>query len=84
MNFNGVALAYFAQFSGVTAFYTKLVDPNRDQSKQIWSYEVLDPGQNPSTMGMCYPYPGYYLPVGAATIATDSALAVFSPPFHIK
>jgi hypothetical protein len=79
-NYNGVGFVFVAQISGTTAYYTRLADPNRTQTAQMNSLEMVDPGQ---TVGTCYPFYGPQdMPVGVVVSTTD--LGSLAQPFKVQ
>lgn len=85
-NQNGAGLLFYAQVSGAQLTYSRLVDPNYSVQLVARSIEAMNPGQDLTQPGMCYPQPDANSPqsMGVAVIANDPALGAVVAPFHVE
>lgn len=85
-NQNGAGLLFYAQVNGSQLVYTRLVDPGHNVALVAKSLEVMDPGQDLTAPGTCYPQPESesQQSLGAAVIANDPSMGALVPPFRIQ
>ena len=82
---NGELLAYFAQMSGSTVFYTTLSDASSTpRTEALNSYEVVRPGADPMAIGECTATAMGDQAVGAAIAVMDPALGALVAPFRLR
>jgi hypothetical protein len=82
---NGGSLAYFAQLSGSTVFYTTVSDRSlTPRTETLNSYEVVKLGADPVALGQCTATAMGDQPVGAAIAATDQTLGALVAPFRLN
>ena len=82
---NGGSLAYFAQLSGSTVFYTTVSDrSSTPRTENLNSYEVVGPGADPMAPGACTVTSMGDQPVGAAVAVTDLAVGALVAPFRLR
>jgi hypothetical protein len=82
---NGGLLAYFAQMSGSTVFYTTFSDASATpRTEAVNSYEVVRPGADPMAVGECIASEMGDQAVGTAIAVTDSTLGALVAPFRLR